>query len=96
MKLLVPLAALILSLVGQASPDVPGWLQNVSDLGLVIFLIAVMYGGIKDKPWWVTGREYRDALRREERMTQLALHATRAGETTADTLRKAVNLDDTL
>src|SRR5215210_6664452 len=60
------------SIVGQAEPDVPGWVTNISDLGIVIFLIVVFFGGLREKPWWVSGGSHRAAIAAEAVRTAAA------------------------
>lgn len=84
-------ADVALHFVAQAAGDVPSWISNLSDVGIVVFLVIVMYGGVRDKPWWVTGREFRAAEERERVYRDLALRATGAGEEAARALSKTVD-----
>lgn len=46
--------------------EVPSWLTNVSDLGIVVFLLITIYGGLREKPLWYPG----SVVRRDETMAK--------------------------
>lgn len=59
--------------------------------GLVGLLIIILYGGFKDKPWWVFGWVYRDLQERHRKQSQrqdqllaIATHGTIAAEALAE------------
>lgn len=41
---------------------VPSWITSISDLGIVVFLVVVFFGGLREKPWWIPGSTHRSAL----------------------------------
>lgn len=59
---LVGVGLSVFGLIAQVDAGVPNWLSSVSDLGIVVFLIAVLFGGLRDKPWWVPGAAHRTEI----------------------------------
>lgn len=55
-------------LLYSASTD---WLDIVKQGGPLAALLGfILYGGFKEKPWWVFGWTYRDLLSRHDRLRQ--------------------------
>ena len=70
------------------------WLiENWNDVTIGILLVIIIYGGSRNDPWWVFGREFNDEKRDKEEWKQLALASTgladRATEVADAAVKKA-------
>ena len=59
------------------------WLDYLSRASVIVFFIIALYGFIKSEPWFVTGREHRDCLRRESEFKDMALKSLHTAESAA-------------
>lgn len=87
--------AIIVSAVLAADATGLGWLDTVSNIGLVGYLALTLYG--LAKKWWVPGWVYRDLEERHERLrrrfdkvVETALTSARGVERTATVVEAAL------
>jgi hypothetical protein len=74
-------------LIELAQTEVPSWLSNISDLGIVVFLVVVLFGALRDKPWWVPGATLRGALIDQEKRVDAEKRRADAAEADRDYYR---------
>lgn len=89
------LPVLTAGLVVAATSDLPSWVDTVSRVGVVGFLVIALYG--LHRRWWVPGWVYRDLDDRHDRLRDryesaldVALRASRGVERTATLLDEAI------
>lgn len=82
---------LVISILGASEEFT--WLDYLSRASVIVFFIVAAYGFIKPNPWWVTGREHRECLGREEEFKNMALKSIHAAEASASVGEHLVERD---